>query len=118
MSADVVNPVAVETAIRECAQRISRGVKVCDERYRAFLEADHAYDKAYAQAYLDAEGAAHEKRYRAELDTAAERQARDVADAAYKYAERTAKAVEAELRAWQSVGASVREMYRSAGASA
>lgn len=115
MSAEVANPVTVERNIRTCSDRIAEGVKVCDERYRAFLAADHAYDVAYARAYMSHEGPAHEKRYAAELETRRERETRDVADAAYRYADRHAKALENELRAWQSVGASVRSMYAVAG---
>lgn len=109
------NPQQIEEAIRRCADRISRSVTVCGERYEAFLHADRALDQAYATAYLEAEGPAHEKKYAAELATKAEREERDLADAAYRYAERTSKAIEAELRAWQSVGASVRSMYQVAG---
>lgn len=109
------NPVQIEAAIRECANRIAKGVTVCGQSYKAFLEADHAYDLAYAHAYLEAEGPAHEKKYRAEKATAEERRARDVADAAYRFADRKARALETELRAWQSVGASVRAMYTVAG---
>ncbi len=76
------NPVSVENAIKACSEQISRGVKICDERYRAYLEADHAYDVAFAGAYLDANGPAHAKKYEAELATMAERKARDIADAA------------------------------------
>lgn len=110
-----LNPVVIEQAIRTCSDRIASGVKVCDERYRAYLEADHAYDVSFAGAYLDASGPAHAKKYEAELATMAERKARDVADAAYRYADRQARALENELRAWQSVNASVRAMYSVAG---
>lgn len=110
-----INPVAIEQAIRACSERIAKGVMVCDERYRAFLDADHAYDVAFAGAYLDASGPAHAKKYEAELATMGERKARDVADAAYRYADRQARALENELRAWQSVNASVRAMYSVAG---
>lgn len=110
-----VNPVVVEDAIRTCADRIAKSVTVCGERYNTFLQADRAYDQAFARAYLSAEGPAHERKYAAELKTSQERETRDVADAAYRYAERTSKAVEAELRAWQSVGASVRAMFGVAG---
>lgn len=109
------NPVAIEQAIRVCSDRIARGVTICDERYRAFLDADHAYDVAYAGAYLDAKGPAHAKKYEAELATMAERKARDVADAAYKYADRKSRALQDELRALQSVGASMRSMFAVAG---
>jgi uncharacterized protein (DUF305 family) len=112
----VINPVDVENAIRACSDRIAKGVKVCDERYRAFLEADHAYDIAFAHAMLSHDGPAYSKKYAAELATKGERKARDVADAAYKYADRQAKALGDELRAWQSVNASMRAMYAVAGA--
>lgn len=110
-----LNPVVVETAIRTCSDRIAKGVIVCDERYRAWKEADQAYDLAFAHAYLHHEGPSHEKKFGAELATAKERGARDVADAAYRYADRQARALENELRAWQSLNASMRAMYAVAG---
>ena len=111
-----VTPRAVEEAIRECANRIANGVKVCADRYAAFLAADHACDLAEARAYLAAtDRPAHERKYLAVVATEQERAARDVADAAYRHAERQAKALDAELRAWQSVGASLRAQYGVAG---
>lgn len=112
---EVLNPVQIETAIREVANRISDGVKVCADRYTVFLAADRAYEQAFAIAYMTHEGPAHEKKYAAEIATATEREARDVADAAYRYADRLSKALQDELRAYQSVGASVRAMYSVAG---
>lgn len=109
------NPTEVEQAIRTCANRIARSVTTCGALYEQWLTANREYEQAYARSYLRADGPAHEKRYRAELATAVERQQRDVADAAYRYAERTSKALQEELRAWQSVGASVRAMYSVAG---
>ncbi|MBF6213721.1 hypothetical protein IU487_22145 [Nocardia puris] len=109
------NPADVEAAIRQCANQIAEGVRVCGERYAAFLDADRLYDAAYARAYLDTTGPVHERKYGAELVTQDERAARDAADAAYKYADRRARALEAELRALQSVGASIRSMYGVAG---
>lgn len=112
---DVLNPVDIETGIRDVAARIANGVSVCSNRYAAFLNADRMYDRAFAHAYMEHEGAAHEKKYAAELATGAEREARDVADAAYRYADRQHRALQDELRAYQSVGASVRAMYSVAG---
>ena len=112
---DVISPVAIEEAIRTVADRIANGVKVCDERYRAFLDAERAHDQAFAAAYLGADGPAHEKKYRAELATSTTRAARDTADAAYRYADRQARALNEQLRALQSVGASMRLMYATAG---
>ena len=36
---DIISPVQVETAIRDVANRMATGVKVCSDRYAAFLEA-------------------------------------------------------------------------------
>lgn len=112
---DPLNPVAVETAIREIANRIAKGVTICSNRYAQFLEADRLYDQAFARAYMAHEGAAHEKKFAAELATNTEREARDIADVAYKYADRTSRALQDELRAHQSVGASIRSQYAVAG---
>lgn len=112
---EMANPVTVEAHIRECANRIGEGVKICDERYVKYLTADHAYDVAYAHAYMNHQGPAHEKKFAAELATRQERATRDAADAAYRYADRRSRAFQEELRAWQSVGASVRAMWNVAG---
>ena len=111
-----LSPVAVERAIRDCSNRISRGVQICAVRYTAFLEADHACDLAEARAYIAAkEYPAHERKFRAIVATEDERRVRDVADAAYRHAERQAKALDNELRALQSLGASLRTQYGVAG---
>lgn len=113
---ETYNPVQIEQAIRETANRIANGVNECAARYSTWLDADRAYDRAYARAYLSAtKMPAHERKYHAELATQTERTARDLADAAYKFAERRARALQEELRAWQSVGASVRMMFQVAG---
>lgn len=108
---DVLNPVQIEQAIRACAERIHKGVTIVTNAESEFRQRDREYDAAYARAYLNQDGPVHERKFVAELETAVQRQVRDVAELAFKHAERTARAVEAELRAWQSVGASVRTMY-------
>lgn len=110
-----VNPAQIEEAIRQCANRIAKGVGIYAERYEAFLAADAAYEWAYHEAFDRYDGPAHSKKSHAVLATKAERTARDRADVAFRYADRRAKALEYELRAWQSVGASVRQMYGVAG---
>ena len=110
-----MNPAEVEGAIRDISNRIAAGVKVCSDRYKAILAADRDYDYLFAQAYLAYDGAAHAKKYAAEVETTAAREARDIADAAYRYAERQHRALQDELRAMQSVGASIRSMFAVAG---
>lgn len=112
---EVWNPVEVEQKIRSISERIANGVSVCDKTYRAHLDAQRSYDAAFARAYMQHEGPAHEKRYAAELATTDERAKRDEADATWRYADRQAKALTEELRAMQSVGASIRAMYATAG---
>lgn len=108
-------PVTIEAAIRRAVTRISEGVKHTNAAYRAKLQADAAYDRAFARAYLAHEGPAHEKRYAAELGTVAERDKRDVLDAAHRYAEATLRALRDEMDALRSIGASVRASYQVAG---
>jgi hypothetical protein len=115
MSIDVLNPVNIEQRIRDISNRIANSASVCNDRYVAFLTADREYDQAFASAYMTYDGPQHAKKPAAELATLNERTARDVADAAYKYADRLAKALESELRAYQSIGASVRAMFGVAG---
>lgn len=107
----MLNPVDVERSIRETADEIARMVPVVSEAEREARKQRVRYDRAYAHAYLQAEGPAHEKRYRAELATEQERTVMEVADLAYRHAERQSKALEQKLRAFQSVGASLRTMF-------
>jgi hypothetical protein len=107
----VLNPVDIEQNIQAVSRRIHNGVTVVTNAEAEFRKADQAYDLAFARAYMEHRGPAHEKKYAAEIDTADERANRDVKELAFKHAERTARALEAELRAWQSVGASIRAMY-------
>ena len=109
------NPVTVEAAIHKCAQRIAEGVLKADRAYRLFLQADHEYDLAFAHAYLDHDGPAHERKYHAEIATTEERGKRSEADAAYRLMDRNMRAIQSELDALRSIGTSVRQAYAVAG---
>ena len=113
--AKVLNPVDIEIAIRDISERIANGVPVTSKRYKAFLEADREFDRAYASAYLHAEGSIKDKEMTARLETMEQREQRDLAEVAYRHADRLSRALEGELRATQSLGASVRMMYSVAG---
>lgn len=110
-----LSPVSVEQRILEISNRISRSAKVCNDLYIDYLTADREYDRAYAVAFLKHEGPQTEKRYAAEEATTAERERRDVTDAAYRYADRLSKALQAELMAMQSVNKSVIAQFNVAG---
>lgn len=111
MSDQPHNPAEVEQAISDCAQRIHTSVETTSGHERLARRRRREYDAAVAKAYLAASGPAHEKKHRAELATLDEREKAEEAEVVYRYADRQARAIEQELRAWQSVGASVRSMY-------
>lgn len=108
-------PVSVEDAIRTAANRIAKGVGVWRNALEAHLTAERDYDHAYAAAYMDHPGAAHEKRYAAELATLGEREHRDTCHVTFKYADRQLKAIESELMAMQSINKSVKAAYNAVG---
>lgn len=110
-----LTPVAIERHILDLSNRIAKSAAVCNERYGAFLDAGREFDRAFAQAYLDHDGPQAEKRYAAELATTVEREARDVADAAHRYADRLSKALQSELLAYQSLNKSLLAQYQVAG---
>lgn len=110
------NPVQVEDAIRDCANRIAKNVDVVGAAYEAFLHADREYDLEFAKAYLNSAGRpANERRYYAERQTSSLRETRDIADAAYQLARNRSRAAELELSAFQSIGSSIRAQYGVAG---
>jgi hypothetical protein len=109
----VLNPVEIEASIQEVRRRIHNGVKVVSDARKVYQQAKRSYDRAFAHAYLDYEGAAHEKKYSAELETEAQREAMDLAEQAFKYALDLSEALRDDLRALQSINASVRSMYQS-----
>lgn len=110
---DVLNPADIEKHIQEISRRIHRGVEVVTAAERDAREQRRLYDLAYAKAYMGHDGPAHEKKFAAEVATTDARSTVDVAEVAFRHAERTARALENELRATQSIGASIRQMYAS-----
>jgi hypothetical protein len=110
-----LNPVEIEQAIRRLANESGRAVRIVTGRLEAFREAERVYDANYASAYLEHKGPAHEKKYAAELATTHLRQDRDVAEVAWRYAERSAASLERQLSAYQSINRSVSQMFSAAG---
>lgn len=109
------NPVSVEKAIVSVVDEIVDGIRKASDAYSMFLQSDHAYDVAFAKAYMNYDGPAHAKKYAAELKTEVERTNRDAADVAYRLIERTNRALEKKLDALRSIGVSVRQAYAEAG---
>ncbi len=115
MTGTPLNPVEIERQLIDITNRISKGIQIFTQRYAEFLEKDREFDRAYAHAYLEADGSIKDKDMKAKLETVEVRAARDVAEVAYKQADKLLKARSEELRAMQSIGASVRQAYGVAG---
>lgn len=111
----VHNPVDAERKIEELSNRIARGVPVITSAEREARAKKRAFDLAYAHAYKRAEGSIKEREYEADITTMPHREEADNAEIAFKHAERTAKALEKELQAWQSINSNIRAMYGAAG---
>lgn len=112
---EIYNPVSVEQAIRNCSDRIAAGVKIVAGRYKTYQQAKRDLDRAKAHAFLNHQGTQMEKKHAAELATIDERDARDEAYEAYKYAKELAASLEDELRALQSINKSVNSAYNAVG---
>jgi hypothetical protein len=111
----VHNPADTERHIEETVNRIAKGVQVVTSAERAAREKKRLFDLAYAYAYKKAEGSVNLRKYEADILTMAQREEADNAEIAFKHAERTAKALEKELLAWQSINSNIRAMYGAAG---
>lgn len=112
----VHNPVDSERRIQDVSDRIAKGVAVVTRAERAAKEKRRLFDLAFAHAYKRAaDEPAHERRYSADIATMGQREEAENAEIAFRHAERTARALERELGAWQSVNSNIRTMYGAAG---
>lgn len=108
-----LNPVEVEAGIRKVARMIHHGIKLVSDAEFDFRKKDAEYARVLARAYIDHDGPAHEKKYAAEIHESViqARDARDVAELAFRHADRRQRALIEQLNALRSIGASVRAMY-------
>ena len=111
------NPIKVEKEILETVNQISHGIIVARDAHERFLEAERAFKKAYARAYMTHKGPQTEKKIAAGLvpEVEAAEIARDAAEVAYRYARDTNNTLSEKLDALRSVGAGVRQAYANAG---
>jgi len=112
-----LNPVDVERAIRAISNEVALGVRTRSDALRDFRAAEREFDRAFARAFMKFAGPAHSKRYAAEIATQVERETRDVAEVAWKYADNQGRALELELSSYQSINRGLGAMYGAAGAS-
>lgn len=110
-----LNPVEIEAGLRKVARMNFLGIKVVSDAEREARAKAAEYDRVYARAFLNHNGPQTEKKYGAELhpDVIAARDARDVAELAFRHAERRQRELGKQLDALRSIGTSVRESYRS-----
>jgi hypothetical protein len=106
-----LNPVEFEALIKECSDNIERGPDIIGAAEAKYEQAVSDYELAFAKAYMNHEGPAHEKKYAAVRATQVERERVSETKLVFRHAERTLRALEARLRSLQSRGASVRAMY-------
>jgi hypothetical protein len=110
-----LNPVEIEQAIRRLANESAKAVRVVSGALQKYRDAERDYDRAFAVAYMGHQGPAHEKKYAAEIETSAAREQRDIAEVAWRYAERTAASLERQLSAYQTINRTVAQVYSAAG---
>ena len=108
---DVLNPVDVERKIEETKNRIADGVKIVTAREKEMKAKKRDFDNAWAYAIKHAEGPEYMRKADATIATMPHREEADNAEIAFKYAARTADALEKELFAWQAILKSVCAMY-------
>lgn len=110
-----LNPVEIEAGLRKIARMNFLGIRIVSKAEEDSRKAAAAYDRALAHAYINHDGPAHEKKYAAEIhpSVVAARDARDVAELAFRHAERRQRELGKQLDALRSINTSVREMYRS-----
>lgn len=112
---EVLSPVEVELLVRKFAGDISKSVRTVSEAHYRWKTAARVYEHAFAVAYMAHQGPQTEKKYAAEKATQQERTEADVAEVAFRHAERQMKALETQLSAAQTIAKSVNQMYGASG---
>jgi len=113
--AEVLNPVAIEQAIREAVATVTEGVEQVTIRLSAFREAERKFDLKWAKTYMSSTGPVEQRKQTCIIETEEEKLALDLAEVAYKYADRRTRAAESTLSAYQTLSKSVTAMYQTAG---
>lgn len=106
-----LNPVQIESRIRELANTLARGIQTVTTALQAHKDALRDFELEEARAYMRHEGPAHEKKYAATIASIDFRKAADDAEVIWRHADRSARAVESELSAFQSLYKGVVQMY-------
>lgn len=111
----VLNPADAEQWIRHVSDRIAKGVRVVTDAEEKMRAKKRAYDLAFAHAYKKAEGSEQFRKQTATIEAMPHREEADNAEIAYRYAQRTAEALERELFAAMAINRNIISMYGAAG---
>ncbi|NKY47971.1 hypothetical protein [Nocardia cerradoensis] len=112
---EVWSPVAVEQRLADIDHLITRGVNTLADAYDKYATLKNQVEVETARAYVNHRGPAHEKKYAAILATEQLRAQLAVADAVYHRARWKNEGLTEQLKAVQSIGASLRSQYEIAG---
>ena len=112
----VLNPAESERWIREVKDRIAKGVRVVTSAEKEMKARKRDFDTAWAYAMQKAEGPEYLRKAEATIETMPHRARADDAEIAFKYAQRTAEALERELFAAMAINRNIISMYGAAGA--
>lgn len=112
---EVLNPVDIELMIRKFSNEIAKGVAAVSRAHAEHKRTARVLDLAFARAYMASKGPSHEKKYLAEIATEQERMDADVAEVAFRHAERQMKALETQLSSAQTISKSVNQMFGASG---
>jgi hypothetical protein len=111
----VLNPADAEKWIKNVSDRIAKGVRVVTDAEKKMKAKKRAYDLAFAHAYKRAEGSEQFRKQTATIEAMPHREEADNAEIAYRYAQRTAEALERELFAAMAINRNIISMYGAAG---
>jgi hypothetical protein len=112
---EVWSPVAVEQRLADIDHLITSGVDTLADAYDEYARLKNQVEVETARAYVHHKGPAHEKKYAAVLATEQLRAQLAVADAVYHRARWKNEGLSEQLKAVQSIGASLRSQYENAG---
>ena len=111
----VLNPADAEAWIRHVSDRIARGVRVVTDAEKQMKATKRDFDLAWAYAIKHAEGPEYARKAEATVETMPHRAKAEDAELAYRYAQRTAEALERELFAAMAINRNIVSMWSGAG---
>lgn len=109
-----INPVQIENRITELANLLASNVRTVSESLGRYKTALREYDLEEARAYMRHQGPAHERKPASVIASIEFRRVADDAEVVWRHADRTARGVESELSAMQSLYKGVTSMYGAA----